>query len=341
MVWARRFWLRLQTLFRRNRNSQRLDAEIQFHLDQQIEENIAAGMSREEACYAAMRAFGNRTVLKKETRDTWGWIWLEQVGDDIRYAFRQLSKTPGFTATAVLTLALGIGANAAIFTLVNAVLMKNLPVADPKSLVRIGDNNYCCVSQEALEDYTIFSTEIYERLKKNAPEFEDLAAMQAGFEWRPVIARRDGTRESARSVMGEFVSGNYFRTLGLRPQAGRLFSDEDDRSGAPMAAVMSYETWKNSYGRDESVIGSTFWIDTKAVIIVGIAPAGFYGDRLSSTPPEFYLPIETMPVLAKVPYVHDANVLWLYMIGRVKPGVQMGGAASKGERAGQAVAGGD
>src|SRR5215470_5146123 len=86
MVWARRFWLRLQTLFRRNRNSQRLDAEIQFHLDQQIEENIAAGMSREEACYAAMRAFGNRTVLKKETRDTWGWIWLEEVGDDIRYA---------------------------------------------------------------------------------------------------------------------------------------------------------------------------------------------------------------------------------------------------------------
>src|SRR5215472_15900496 len=204
MVWARRFWLRLQTLFRRNRNSQRLDAEIQFHLEQQIAENLAAGMNPQEARCAAMRTFGNPTFLKEETRDTWGWIWLEQVGDDIRYAFRQLSKTPGFTATAVLTLALGIGANAAIFTLVNAVPMKNLPVADPKSLVRIGDNNYCCVSQEALEDYTIFSTEIYERLKKNAPEFEDLAAMQAGFEWRPVIARRDGTRESARSVMGEF-----------------------------------------------------------------------------------------------------------------------------------------
>jgi predicted permease len=329
MMWTQRLWLQLQTLFRRNRNSQQLDDEIQFHLDQQIAENLAAGMNPQEARYTAMRTFGNPTFLKEETRDTWGWIWLEQVGDDIRYAFRQLSKTPGFTATAVLTLALGIGANAAIFTLVNAVLMKNLPVADPKSLVRIGDNNYCCVSQEALEDYTIFSTEIYERLKKNAPEFEDLAAMQAGFEWRPVIARRDGMRESARSVMGEFVSGNYFQTLGLRPQAGRLFSDEDDRSGAPMVAVMSYETWKNCYGGDASVIGSTFWVNTKAVTIVGIAPAGFYGDRLSSTPPEFYLPTESMPALTKAPYVHDANVTWLYMIGRVKPGVQMGALQAK------------
>ena len=140
-----------------------------------------------------------------------------------------------------------------------------------------------------------------EQLKKNVPEFEELAAMQAGFWVRPIIARRDGTQEAARSVMGEFVSGNYFRTFGLQPRAGRLLMDADDTQGAPMTAVMSYEAWQRNYAGDASVVGSTFWMNTKPVTVVGIAPKGFYGDRLSITPPEFYLPIETMPVLANVP----------------------------------------
>jgi macrolide transport system ATP-binding/permease protein len=125
---------------------------------------------------------------------------------DVRYAFRQLRRTPAFTVTVVLTLALGIGANAAIFTLVNALLLKNLPVADPKTLVRIGDKNDCCVNSGTKDsgDYSLFSTDTYEQFKKNAPEFEELAAMQAGFGYRPIIARRDGTGEGARSVMGEF-----------------------------------------------------------------------------------------------------------------------------------------
>jgi predicted permease len=242
---------------------------------------------------------------------------------DVRYALRQLRKTPSFTITVLLTLALGIGANAAIFTLVNSVLLKNLPVDNPKTLIRLGDNNDCCVSSGVRDsgDYTLFSTDMYERFKANTPEFEELAAMQAGFEYRPIIARRDGTQGGARSVMGEFVSGNYFRTLGLQPGAGRLFADADDVQGAPMTAVMSFETWQHDFAGDSSVIGSTFWVNTKAVTVVGIAPKGFYGDRLSSTPPDFYLPIETMPVLANAPYVHDPDTNWLYIIGRVKPGV--------------------
>jgi macrolide transport system ATP-binding/permease protein len=242
---------------------------------------------------------------------------------DLRFAFRQLRKTPGFTATVVLTLALGIGANAAIFTLVNAVMMKNLPVAEPERLVKLGDEFMCCVGFGYRDngDYALFSTAVYEHLKKNAPEFEELAAMQAGYLYRPVVIRRGDSHESARSVMGEFVSGNYFRTFGLQARAGRLFLDSDDVQGAPTVAVMSYETWKKNYSEDSSVVGSTFFVNTKPVTIAGIAPEGFYGDRLSSAPPDFYLPIESMPALANVTYVHDPDGNWLFMIGRLKPGV--------------------
>jgi len=175
---------------------------------------------------------------------------------DVRYAVRQLIKTPGFTATAVLTLALGIGANAAIFTLVHAVLMKNLPVTDPQTLIRIGDNNDCCVSSGTQDsgNYTLFATETYELLKKNTPEFEDLAAMQAGVGFRPVTARRDGDN-TARSMIGEFISGNYFRTFGLRPEAGRLLSDSDDAAGAPVVAVLSFRTWRRDYAGAANIVG--------------------------------------------------------------------------------------
>ncbi len=244
---------------------------------------------------------------------------------DVQYALRQLRKTPGFTVTVLLTLALGIGANAAIFTLVNAVLLKKLPVADPKTLVRLGNNDDCCVTGGTKNDgnYGMFSTDTYQQLKKNLPEFEELAGIQAGFHFRPVTVRRDGTRVEPKSVMGEFVSGNYFRTFGLRPERGRLLGDADDVQGAPAAAVMSYEAWQREYAGDPSVIGSTFWVNTKAVTVVGIAPLGFYGDRMSNTPPDYYLPIESMPVLAGVSYVHEPNSSWLYIVGRLKPGVAL------------------
>ncbi len=246
---------------------------------------------------------------------------------DLRYAARQLQKTPGFTVTVLLILALGIGANAAIFSLVNAVMLKSLPVVDPTTLWRLGDHNDCCVGTNGPRDdgdYSYFSTDTYQQLRKNVPEFEELAAMQAGFTYRPITVRPDGAQSLPKSVMGEFVSGNYFRTFGLRPQAGRLLTDTDDSQSAPMTAVMSYSTWQRDFAGSASVIGGTFWVNTKAVTVVGIAPRGFYGDRLTSTPPDYYLPLETMLVLANAPYVHMPKTNWLYMVGRVKPGTAMG-----------------
>ena len=193
---------------------------------------------------------------------------------DIGFALRQLRKTPGFTVTVLLTLALGIGANVAIFTLVHAVLLRNLPVADPQTLVRFGDKNDCCVNGGIKEngDYSLFSTDTYLLLKKSLREFEELAAMESGFSYRPVTVRREGSQYVAQSLMGEFVSGNYFRTFGLQPRAGRLFTDADDTKGAPFTAVMSFETWQHDYNGDPAVIGSTFWVNTKPVTVVGIAP---------------------------------------------------------------------
>jgi macrolide transport system ATP-binding/permease protein len=244
---------------------------------------------------------------------------------DLGYAFRQLRKTPGFTVTVLLTLALGIGANAAIFTLVNAILLHNLPVTDPKSLIRIGDKDYCCVNGGWIDegDYSLFATDTYYMFKKNLPEFEELAAMESGYAWRPLTVRPAGSQAPAKSVTATFVSGNYFRVFGLSPAAGRLLTDSDDQKGAPITAVMSYDTWMQDFAGDPGVVGSAFYINTKPASIIGIAPKGFYGDRIDTNPPKYFLPMNTMDFVSGAPYFNDPDVQWAYIIGRVKPGTSI------------------
>ena len=244
---------------------------------------------------------------------------------DLGYAFRQLRKTPGFTATVLLTLALGIGANAAIFTLVNAILLHNLPVTDPKTLVRIGDKDDCCVNSGWNDegDYSLFATDTYYMFKKSMPEFEELAAMESGYAWRPLTVRRAGSQTIAKSVTATFVSGNYFRVFGLSPAAGRLLTDADDQKGAPVTAVMSYDTWMQDFSGDPGVVGSPFYINTKPATIIGIAPKGFYGDRIDTNPPKYFLPMNSMDFVSGAPYFTDPNVRWAYIIGRVKPGTAL------------------
>src|ERR1700727_1391431 len=185
---------RLRSLLRRSAVENELDEELRFHLEQQVEKHVRSGLPREEAMRQTRLEFGGLGHVKEDCRESRGITLLETTARDIRYALRQLLRTPAFTITVLLTLALGIGANAAIFTLVNAVLLKKLPVADPASLVRLGENDDCCVTGGTKDDgnYAMFSTDTYQQMKKNLPEFEELAGIQAGFHYRPVTGRRGG-----------------------------------------------------------------------------------------------------------------------------------------------------
>jgi putative ABC transport system permease protein len=239
--------------------------------------------------------------------------------EDIRYALRQFAKAPGFTATAILTLALGIGATTAIFTLVNAVLLKSLPVADPSKLIRVGDNENCCINGGMQDDWSLFSYYAYKQFRDNTPGFAELAAFQSGSNQFGV--RRQGTDHPAESFIGDFVSGNAFDTLGLSAYEGRLLRPSDDVKGAPPVAVMSFRTWQQKYGQDLSVVGGTFMLNGKPFTIVGITPPGFYGERLTSDPSSFWIPLSDEPFLLETSSILDrGDMQWLNLLGRLKPG---------------------
>ena len=257
---------------------------------------------------------------------------MNQLLQDVRYALRQLRKSPGFALTAIITLALGIGANTAIFTLVQGILLRSLPVADPAQLYRIGDNDDCCVEggfpgdAGDTGDFSIFSTDLFLYLKNAAPEFEQLAAVQAG---QGMWSVRRGNA-LAKSLHGEFVSGNYFSTLGLGPYAGRVFTDSDDTPTSAPATVISYKAWQGEYAGDPAIIGSTIFIQTRPFTVIGIAPPGFFGDRVTDSPPDFWMPIQTEPyVRGASAILHHPESHWLYPIGRVRPGTNIGALQTK------------
>ena len=240
---------------------------------------------------------------------------------NLKFALRQFQKSPGFAITIILTISLGIGANTAIFTLVHAILLKSLPVANPASLYRIGDLDDCCVNGGFINDngdFDLFSYDLYRHFQDNTPEFEQLAAFQSG---QNLMNVRVGNA-MAKAERTEYVSGNYFSTFGVGAYAGRMLQASDDVPGAAPVAVLSYAAWQASHAGDRNVVGSTFFIQSHPVTIVGIAPPGFFGDRVDDTPPAFWLPLNTEPVLdgaSAILKVPDSN--WLYALGRVKPGV--------------------
>jgi predicted permease len=309
---------------RRDEVEAELEREINAHLALMEEDFLRSGMSAEEARLVARRAYGGVEQAKQMHRDERSILWLEHLSRDIRYAIRQIRKSPGYAITVILTVALGIGANMAIFTLIHSILMKSLPVGDPKSLYRIGDTYKDCCFTNGLEndngEFDIFSYENYRHLRESTPEFEQLAAMQAGH--ASVSVRR--SIGIAESKPGEFVSGNYFSTFGVAAFAGRVFTDADDKEGAPPVVVMSYQTWQSDYAGDPSVIGATFYLQSQPVTVVGIAPAAFYGDRISANPPAFWIPLSSEPLLRQANSIlHQPIACWLYLIGRIRPGTAL------------------
>lgn len=243
---------------------------------------------------------------------------------DIRDALRQLRKSPGFTATAVITLALGIGATTAIFTLVHQVMLKSLPVTNPEELWRIGDKIRCCnwggYTQGSDGDFSLFSWEMYKNFRKNTPEFSDLAALQSGS--TGLAMRRSGSQAPVELRNGQYVSGNFFRTFGIQPWIGRLMTDADDQEGATPVAVMSYHVWKEKYNSDPSVVGASYQINGYAFTIIGVTPPGFYGAKLADWGmPDLWLPI-TSEILLDSPRstLKGPATNMFDLIGRVRPG---------------------
>src|SRR5437667_781090 len=252
---------------------------------------------------------------------------MQELFGSLRYAMRQFRRSPVFTAAAVLTLALGIGGTTAIFTLIHAVMLRSLPVTDPGRLYRVGEGDDCCVEGGPQDDWGFFSFPLYERLKSQAPEFEEVAAFQAG-NWPQSVRRQ--SEPAARPLRSEYVTGNYFSTLGVGAFGGRVFTPEDDKPGAPPVAVLSHRVWQTAYASDPSVVGSTFVIEGHPVTVIGVAPPGFFGETLESDPPDIWVPLQQEPMInAGGSLLRQPVSAWLRMIGRLRPGASIDGMSPR------------
>jgi predicted permease len=247
---------------------------------------------------------------------------------NFRYAMRQFRLSPVFAAAAVLTLALGIGGTTAIFTLIHAVMLRSLPVSDPGRLYRVGEGDDCCVEGGPQDQWGMFSFPLYERLKAETPEFEEVAAFQAGRGQLGV--RRQGVDSIARPLRSEYVSGNYFSTLGVRAFGGRVFTPDDDKPAASPVAVLSHRVWQTTYASDPSVVGSTFVLEGHPFVVIGVAPAGFFGETLQSDPPDIWVPLQQEAMIdSQGGLIHQSVSAWLRMIGRLRPGASIDGMAPR------------
>src|SRR5215472_1823649 len=322
--------MRCTRLFRGNRWDAERTRELDVYLGIETDEKIAKGLPPEEARHAARRKLGNLTLIREEIYQMNSIGFLETFWQDVRYAVRRLRQSPGFAFVCILTLALGIGANAAIFTLVDAVMLKSLPVVNPGRLWRLGDNNNCCVMGGATQNggsWVLYSYPLYSELRDHTAEFTELAAFQPFPS--DLSVRRSGASTAAEPYNGEFVSGNYFRMFGVSAIAGRALTGSDEQPGSPPVAVMNYHTWQTHFGGDPSVVGVTFTINTVPYTLVGVAPSGFYGEALRSDPPDFWLPLATEPLLNRPDSgLRNAELAWLYLIGRLRPGAKVAPAQS-------------
>ena len=318
MTWIQRLWVRLQSLVGRERLTKELNGEIQFHLDELVAENIAAGMSLEEARHAALRTFGNSTLLREETREKWGWTWLEQIGQDLRYGLRTLRRDRGFTIVGILILGLGIGANIAVFTVVNTILLRPLPFRDSQQLVRIVEKD-----PKAGESSKTYSADATQDFQQQNQSFQSVSGY---FPFTGPDNFKLIGNDQPVPVTGLLVAENFFETLGVEPLLGRSFTPQEYVQHAQPVALLSYSFWKRQFAGNRSIVGRTVNLNNTPVTVIGVLPDTFdFGSVFS--------PGSKVDLFA--PYImddfrEDGNDLAL--VGRLKRGVPLAQAQSEADR---------
>ncbi len=305
MRWLDRFWMRIRMVFGRGGAGRRLDEELQFHLEQQVAENIAAGMKPDEARSSALRAFGNPALLREQARAAWSWNGLERYFRDLRIGVRTLRRTPGFTAVAVVVMALGIGANVALFTVVRGVLLRPLPFKDPGRLLMLYER-----TSVGNFPYNVIAGGIYDAWNKENTTFKSIALVQGA--GAALSASGGGLPEQLKSAN---VTWNLFPTLGVQPALGRGFTASDDSPSASGTVVLSWSLWQRRFGGDPGILNRTIDLNAKPYTVIGIMPAWFEfpDSRTQLWAPVYHeMPASMMSVLD----MHTFRA-----VGRLKPGV--------------------
>ncbi len=302
-----RFWMRIRMLFTRRRAAAQLNDELAFHLERQIAENRAAGMSPAEARTAALRLFGNPAALRDQARATWSWAAAESFLRDLRYSARTLARTPGFTLIAILVMALGIGANVALFTVVRGVLLRPLPFQDPNRLLMLYETG---LHENDAPSYNVVSPGIFAEWKAHNHSFQNLALFQDGD-----FGLSGSGGELPERLHGAESSWNLFSTLGVHPALGRDFTAADDTPAANATVILSWSLFKRRFGSNPAILNQTIRLDARPYTVIGIMPAWFaFPDATTQlwTPAYHYMPAKMM-----IPY--DFHMFWV--VGRLKPGV--------------------
>jgi predicted permease len=320
MRWLAQFRMRVRMLLGRGREGARLEDELRFHLERQVAENVAAGMSAEEARYAAMRAFGNAALLRDETRATWSWGWLESVLRDIRFGVRRLARAPGFATTAILIIALGIGANVALFTIVRSVLLSPLPYRDPEQLVSLFEHDSDRPDHSLYLPVAAGSFWEWQRAARGAAEMALVSP------WQNYNVSAGGGKLPER-VEGAWCSWNFFSILGVAPARGRSFTPDDDRQGAAATVILTDAFWKRRYSGDPGIVGKTIWLDAKPYAVIGVLPNTFvYTSSFGGNTVQVWTPVgrDAPPTLLRAFDDHEFMVA-----GRLSHGVTLEGLISK------------
>src|SRR6185295_427038 len=325
---------KLRGLFLKRKLEQEMADEIAAHLEMQIEDHVRQGMSPEEARFLALRKFGGVEQVKEVYRERRSLAGVETFIRDLKYGFRMMRRSPGVTAVAILSLALGIGANTALFSVVDAVLLKTLPVADPEQLVLFewqagkayrtsgmsGTSNVDV--PPGMRGLSLFRYDVFDKLRlaqAAAPDgpLSDLLA----FAPLPELTVMLG--DQAEIINGQAVSGNYYSGLRLNPGLGRAITIDDDRSGAAPVVVLSYQLWQDRFGANPNVIGQQLKLNQQSLTIIGVTPRGFNGTLQVGFNPAVTVPLSIEPLLrgdhSNLATATSPGVWWLNVMGRLKP----------------------